>query len=795
MQHLWSQMKQQAQHLLVELRAWTWRRWLSIGVGFLAIPVVGGGLLYAIVAFGWLGPLPDRSALAGIQNYQASEIYAADGSLLGKYFLENRSEVAYADLPPHLLQALVATEDARFYEHGGVDLRAMARVAVKSILLQDASAGGGSTLSQQLAKNLYPRQSYALLSLPINKIREMIVAKRLEDIYSKEEILTMYLNTVPFGENVFGIGAASQRFFQKAPQDLLAEEAATLIGMLKATTAYNPRLNPERSRTRRNVVLGQMLAYGFLPAEVVDSLRAQPLTLHYRNQTTEAGTAAYFRQHAALEIKQWLADHPGPNGDSWNLYTDGLKIYTTIDPTLQAYAEAAVQKHMAALQETFDAHWQGRSIFEEDDPTLLRAMRQSDRYTRLRAAGRSDKEALATFDEPQTMPIWTWEGEQTREMTPRDSVRHYLRFLQAGLLAVEPTTGYIRAWVGGINHRQFKYDHVTAQRQVGSTFKPIIYSAALVNHLDPCEYYPNEQVVYEEYDNWSPGNADGRYEGYYSLSGGLTNSVNTVSAAVMMKVGVDNAWNFARRFGFQSDLPKAPSLVLGTADLSLLEMVGAYTTFANQGLRSLPVYVTKIEDSQGRTIIEWPVQPEQHRVMEATYCDMMTQMLQAVVNQGTGSRLRRVYGLDLDLGGKTGTTQDQTDGWFIGVNPKLVIGAWVGGEARKVRFRSLRLGQGANTALPIVGLTLQQVEQDRRYHDIRQATLPSPGSSAQASMDCPPYQERVGLGEELDELMFILKQRRAERVLRQNQGSNRSIFEQNRARREDIWDKILPGRR
>ncbi len=779
---------------LRKIRQWGWSQWLKVAGIALGSVMLGAGLLVAMIALEWLGPLPDQDELKGLRNHKASEIYAADGKLLGTYFLENRTEVALSEVAPTLIEALVATEDVRFYQHRGVDGRSLARVAVKSVLLQHASAGGGSTLSQQLAKNLFPRRSYAIFSLPINKIREMMIARRLENTYEKDKILELYLNTVPFGGNLYGIGAASKRFFQRSPAQLTVEQGAVLVGMLKATTTYNPARNPDRSLQRRNVVLDQWGHFTSLPHPQLDSLKSLPLGLNYRNQTEEVGLAPYFRQQAAQSLRKWFQEHPGPDNKPYNLYTDGLKIYTTIDRRMQYYAEEAVAKHMKSLQTAFDKHWKGRSILEDNDPTLLRGIRQSERYQGLRAAGLSDEDALIAFDQPEVMSYWSWEGTGEKEMTPRDSVRHHLSFLQAGFLAVEPKTGYVRAWVGGIHHPQFKYDHVTSQRQVGSTFKPIVYAAAIANGMDPCEYFPNEKVVYSDYENWAPGNADGKYEGYYSLAGGLTNSVNTVSAAVMMKVGVEKAWNFAQQFGFTSEIPKSPSMVLGTADLTLQEMVGAYTAFANRGVRSLPIYITKIEDAHGNVIVEWPEQPATHRVMDATQADMVAHMLQSVVQQGTASRLRRTYGLTMDLGGKTGTSQDQADGWFIGISPNLVVGAWVGGEARNIRFRSLGLGQGANTALPICGLFLHKVQRDPRYKSIATATFPSPGISALQSMDCALYQERLPSENGLDELFMILKERRIERALRNEENAENPDFQENKQRRKDIWDKLIPRR-
>ncbi|GAB4404990.1 MAG: transglycosylase domain-containing protein [Bacteroidia bacterium] len=740
------------------------RLWVVSGV-LVGLLVVLPLAFVLAVAWGAFGPIPDTRELAHIRHYTASEVYSADSVLLGRYYVENRSNVDLADISPALIDALVATEDARFYTHSGVDTRSMVRVAFKSILMGDEQSGGGSTLSQQLAKNLYPRKSNRWYYLPAAKVREILIARRLEQVYDKPALLNLYLNTVPFGENVFGIAAATARFFGTTPRQIRLEEAAVLVGMLKATTLYNPRRYPDRARERRNVVLAQMVRYDRLDRATADSLQQLPLDLsRYRNITPADGLAPYFRQQLAEELKGWLAAHPGPDGRPYNLYTDGLKIYTTIDARLQRYAEEAVQTHMRSLQRTFDQHWKGRKLWSEKDPGLQRALRQSDRYRSLAAQGRSEAEIMEVMRTPVPMKVWTWEGEVSRDMSPLDSVIHYLSFLQAGFVAMEPRTGYVRAWVGGVNFRQFKYDHVMAQRQVGSTFKPIVYAAALAKGVEPCTYFSNQQVVYPDYKNWSPGNADGQYGGYYSLRGGLTRSVNTVSAALMMQIGVEYASDYAERFGFISPLPHDPSLVLGTADLTLLEMVGAYSAFANRGERAVPVYISRITDSEGREIVAYPVQPRRERVMEDYVADMMNQMLCAVVDSGTGRRLRSTYQLGGPLAGKTGTTQDQTDGWFIGFNPGLVAGAWVGGAERKVHFRTLALGQGAQTALPIYGEFMKRVYADRRYRRIRQADFELPGVSAMQALDCPMFTyEDPYAPKGLDDLMDRIRERQQQR--------------------------------
>lgn len=736
--------------------------------GIIILACIGLGIisflgLFAAVYFGAFGELPAGDQLANIRHNNSSEIYSSDGKMLGKYYIENRSNVAYENISPDLLKALVATEDARFYEHGGIDMKSMMRVAFKSILLRDKSAGGGSTISQQLAKNLFPREDYSILSLPVSKFKEMIIATRLENTYKKDEILALYLNTVPFGEKVYGVSVASQRFFNSSAKDISIENAAVLVGMLKATTAYNPRRNPIRSQKRRNVVLEQMQNYGYLKKAEADSLKEIPIKLDYNKHTLLEGPAPYFRQQVAEELKQYFKENPDPEGKTYNVYTDGLKIYTTIDSRLQRYAEESMASHLKDLQKTFEAHWKGRTIFKDSDPQIVKAMRQTNRYRNRKNAGQSEAEILEHFKTPTQVKLWTWEGVINKEMRPIDSIKFHQAFLQAGFMAMNPKNGFVKVWVGGINFQEFKYDHVTARRQVGSTFKPFVYAAALAKGMDPCEYIENQQVVYEDYENWAPGNADGKYEGYYSMQGGLTKSVNTVSAAVMNKVGVKDAHKFVNKFGFTSEIPKAPSMVLGTADLSLKEMLSAYTVFANRGLRTTPVLIKKVEDREGNIIVEFPDKPKQTRVLDSKTADMMNYMLRSVVKNGTGQRLGTRYGLTNQIGGKTGTTQDQTDGWFIGITPTLVAGAWVGGETRKVRFRSLSLGQGANTALPIYGKFMQRYY--KLYSKHRYVKFKDPSVASLRAMKCDMYRDRAP-GEGLEDFFLLLKQKRMERQVR-----------------------------
>ena len=715
-----------------------------IGAGLVLF--VGWILVVSLVAsvyFEAFEKLPQSEDLQQIDNAQASEIYAEGQVLIGKYYIENRTSLNLENISPNVVNALVATEDARFYKHGGVDYIGLVRVAIKTILLQKESSGGGSTISQQLVKNLYPRQRHGVLTLPVGKIKEMIVARRIEAMYSKDKILEMYLNTVPFGGNVFGIEAAAKRFFKKTAKELDTHEAALLIGMLKATTYYNPRLHADRAKKRRDVVLNQMAKYEYISKEEAEKYKALPVKLNYTRENHNEGLATYFREHLRLELVEWCKNHLTPDGRRYNLYTDGLKIHTTLNATMQELAEEAVTEQMTDLQNLFEEHWDGEMPWGDATDYVDAAVRHSDRYENLQAKGLSREEILKTFEEPRKMSIFHWEGNRDTTLTPLDSVKYYIRFLHAGFLAMEAKTGKIKAWVGGINHRYFKYDHITSKRQVGSTFKPIVYANALESGIPACEYIDNYQRTYElEPENWSPGNADEEYGGMYSLTGGLVNSINTVSAELIMQSGVDSVANLARAMGVKSEIPAVPSLALGVADLSLKEMVEVYGTFANLGKHIEPVYIECIEDRNGNLIasFEDSIAPADTLVFSEATAYQMQKMLQEVTRgRGTAVRLRYKYELGTDLAGKTGTTQDQTDGWFMGFTPDLVAGAWVGGADRRVRFRKLSLGQGASTALPIFGKFFQKVYATSEFKHLEKSYFKALPDTLQWAMDCEMF--------------------------------------------------------
>ena len=726
---------------------------LYLGIAGLALLLTIGWTalwLFVLAATqGWVGgPLPTAAELADVSNNNASEVYSADGELLGRYFLENRVSAEFGELPPVLLDALVATEDARFYEHSGVDFRAMLRVLFKTVLGGDDSAGGGSTLSQQLAKNLYPRRH----GLALSKLREMVIARRLERVYSKTEILNLYLNTVPFSQNIFGVKVAAQRFFGSEPAQLRVEEAAVLVGMLKATTAYNPLRNPERSRTRRNVVLAQMAKYDYLRPEDMDSLQALPLTLSYYQESNNDGLATYLRETLRGELDTWLKTQQKPDGSAYNLYTDGLRIETTLDAGMQAYAEEATYTHLRELQGVFLKHHKTTKAYGSDE-LVESEIRRSERYRRMRANGVEEAVIRAAFDRPVNMPLYDWESRNTvaREMSPRDSVRYYLSLLNAGFLVLDPDDGAVQAWVGGIAHEYFKYDHVRAKRQVGSTFKPIVYAAALEGGMAPCEYHYNRLVTYTDWDEWQPRNSDDDYTGVYSMQGGLMRSVNSVTVDVIMNTGIDSVAQLAKALGIESQVPAVPSIALGTPEISLEEMVRVYAAFANGGFRVSPYYLQRITDRKGNTLYERDEPEEEDPVLQSETTQILTHLLESVVDSGTARRLRYSYKLAGDLAGKTGTTQNQTDGWFTGYSPTLAFGAWVGAAQPAVRWNSLSLGQGANTALPVAGRFLQLLYADPDYRDYARATFePLPDTTA-AKLDCPPRLEDMpALVEELD---------------------------------------------
>lgn len=720
---------------------------LKVATFAMSLVIIMGLGFYYSVLYGAFGDIPSEDDLRNIQNAVATEVYAADGALLGKYYLENRTIVKFMEISPAVINALIATEDARFFRHEGIDTRSMFRVLVKSILLGDDSSGGGSTISQQLIKNLFPRQEHGMFTMPVNKTREAIIARRLEKIYNKNDVLTLYLNTVPFGEDVYGIDAAANRYFSKTPAKLEPEQAATLIGMLKAPTTYNPRRNPEKSLARRNVVLDQMAKYNYLSKSKAEELKKKPMGLNYNRESMSDGLAPHFREYLRAEMRNWCKTHLKPDGKNYNLYTDGLKIYTTLDSKMQSMAENSVAKNMSALQKTFYDHWKGSKPWGTNMEFVNQAKKQSERYQNLKKQGKTEAEIERIFKTPVPMKVFEWNkdkpGIAEKTMSPLDSVIYYQWFLNTGFMVMEANSGQIKAWVGSISHRYFQYDHTMATRQVGSTFKPIVYAAAIENGITPCTYFANELRTYSDYQNWTPQNSDGKYGGYYSMEGALTGSVNTVSVQIIMQTGVDKVVQTAKIAGITSPVPEMPSIALGAADISLQEMITAYSAFINKGYRVKPVYLTKITDRNGRILQAFPASGEKSRVISAETAGLMTKIMEAVVDSGTAQRIRWKYKINSAVAGKTGTTQSQTDGWFMGITPKYVAGAWVGGPNRLVRFNSISLGQGANTALPIWAEFFSQLYNSKDFKYLSyEGFTPLPDYLA-SQLECPPYVENL----------------------------------------------------
>lgn len=717
--------------------------------GLLSLGVCAGIVVFIFLVWsGVFGALPDKNHLKEIHHPIASEVYSADSVLLGRYYVQDRSPVKTEDIPKTLKQALVATEDVRFYNHHGVDVKSLFRVLIKTLLLQRESSGGGSTITQQLAKNLYPRKSYGILSLPINKVKEIIIAGRLEKVYTKDEILVLYLNTIPFADNTYGVKTAADRFFSTPVKNLTIDQSAMLVGMLKATHSYNPRLFPDRARDRRNLVISQMAKYNFITQDEGKILQAKPLALEYNNVGHNSGAAPYFRAYIKNELLRWCKENKKEDGTAYNLYTDGLKIYTTIDSRLQRYAETAMQKQMKSLQQKFASQMNKQKLNE----VATRKLRQLPQYKSLEETGLSEKEILAALKKPVKTKVYTWEGVKEVDMSFYDSIKHHTQFLQAGILALEPSSGEIKVWVGGIDHRFFQYDHVRpgTKRPVGSTLKPILYAAALEHGVGPCSYISARKTEYANMDDWTPENTNQEtYDRKYSMEGGLSGSVNTVSVKLLEKTGINNAISIARKMGITSELPAVPSLALGTPSISMIEMVGAYGALANDGVYVKPRYLLAITDQKGKALESVDGEEESSRALSKESAQMMVHMLKTVVSEGTGSSLRTRYGIQNDVAGKTGTTQLNVDGWFMAITPKLVIGSWVGADDPRLHFRSTALGQGGATALPITALFLQQVNRDETLKDISRAKFAPLSPQLLEELDCKTSKSNLNIFERI----------------------------------------------
>ena len=714
-------------------------------------------MLFLVWAF---ADIPSLEELENPDSKLATQVIAEGGEILTTFHIENRSFVSYDELSPYIVQAAVATEDRRFYRHSGIDIRALGRVMVKTLLGRDSSQGGGSTITQQLAKTLYPRNDVSsripgvsMVKMVWIKLKEWITAVKLERDYTKDEIMDMYLNAVFFGSSAYGIKAASQTFFAKEPSELTVEEAATLVGMVNKPTRYNPALNPDKSLNRRNFVIGRMQQAGYLSKAERDSIQQIPITLSYKVQDHNAGLGPYFRdmlrrymnaekpkkssyqyhEDFAADSTLWVDDplygwlnkNLKPDGSRYNLDKEGLRIYTTINYKMQKYAEEAMAEHLGkTLQKSFwgDLKYKKNKPFSNDvdqetiDRVMKQARRWSDRYRLRKKAGMSESEILKTFGEPVRMRLFSWDspGYIDTTITPDDSIRYYKSILRASFVAMEPVTGHVKAYVGGPDYRYFKYDNVRqGKRQVGSTVKPFLYTLAMQEGMSPCDQtvcVPQTFIVGD--DTWTPRSTDkdiwiGKT---VTLKWGLTHSSNNISAYLMKQFGPTAMAQMMKKMGIQSHIDEVPSLCVGPADLSLYEMVAAYNTYPSRGVYVSPVFVTRIEDKEGNVLGEFNSRKREAISEQTAY--LMENLMQGVINNGTGARLRSTYQLKGEIAGKTGTTNDNSDGWFIGYTPSSTAGVWVGGEDRQVHFQSLALGSGSNMALPIWGIWMKKCLRD-----------------------------------------------------------------------------------
>ena len=706
----------------------------------LFLGILGIGILFGGAALEWYGPMPDLQQLENPRTNLATQIISSDGVILGKYYLDdNRTPITYDELPQNMVQALIATEDERFYDHAGIDwkgtLRAFAYLGKR---------GGASTITQQLARQIFVGvRSRNKLKAVLQKAQEWVIAVQLEQRYTKNEILSLYLNKYDFGYQADGVRSAAKIFFNKTPQRLSIEESATLVGMLKNSSLYNPIRRPERVKERRNIVFQQMVRNELITEKEKDSLSQLPIRITYTPESHREGLATYFRAYLKAFMDNWIAKNPKPDGTKHSLYRDGLRIFTTIDSRMQAMGESAVEAHMKNLQKEFFRQNSKRANptapfldlrSGEIDTLMERTAYRTERWRKMKLAGIEESEILASFYEKVPMRVFSWQGERDTIMTPMDSIRYYKHFLRASLMSMEPQSGHVKTWVGGFNYKHFQYDQVKqGRRQIGSTFKPFLYATAIDQlKLSPCDSLPDalyciEPMKHGNIDAWCPKNSGDKYGRTRTLKNALANSVNTVSARIMDLVGPRPVINLARKMGITSNLPAVPSIALGTPDISLFEMVGAYSTFANQGIYVKPVVITRIEDKNGRALFE--VVPETQDVLSEEAAYVTVNLLQGVTKAGSGARLRHAglektsyvyekvitgypYVFENPIAGKTGTTQNQSDGWFMGMVPNLATGVWVGGEDRAVHFKDIAFGQGATMALPIWAVYMKQLYED-----------------------------------------------------------------------------------
>jgi penicillin-binding protein 1A len=697
--------------------------------------VIVFSLFFLSVLAGLFGHIESRNELINYENASASVVLSEEGDIIGKFFEENRTNISYEDIPSHLISALIATEDARFFEHGAIDFRSLLRVLVKTILFQKRESGGGSTITQQLAKNMYGRRNYGPLSVPVNKLKEIILAVRLEKVFSKEEIITLYLNTVSFGENIFGIEAASMRYFSKKTDLLNVGESAVLVGILKANTRYNPHLHPENAMVRRNVVLKQMQKYDLLSGRKADSLTKLPIVLNYNNLEL-AGPADYFLVRVKEEAKKLLGDISSLTGKKWDIEKDGLAITTTLNLTLQEYASRSFREHLSGMQKRLEAQY-GSS---EGRKSLL-AITEGE----LKRSGLKDRE-----NDSISLQVFSWKGNEIKKISVRDSLQEALTQLHAGLLALDPVTGAVKAWVGGIDFKTQPYDQILARRQLASVFKPVLYTAALEDGMDPCQYLDNDSVVLSGFQDYTPENYDHSYGGKYSLAGALAHSMNVPTFSLFLKIGFDKLDSMWRKMGFSFSLANTPSLALGTAEANILEIATAYSTFSNGGYRIEPFTITSIKDQDGNLIWENDSGSAKTRIISERSAILMSAMLQKAIREGTGSAMASIYGVSLPLAGKTGTSQNYADAWFTAFSPALTIVSRVGASTPQIHFNSGINGSGSTLAMPLVALTLRRIQQNKELSDQLFTPFPDLPPELLGALDCPDFREKSFIDKIID---------------------------------------------
>jgi penicillin-binding protein 1A len=736
--------------------------------------VLGGLTLFFLFAsWGLFGSMPSFEDLENPDSNLATEIIAADGATIGKFYNENRTPIKYADLPKHLVNALVATEDERFYEHSGIDGRGTMRAA-----LSLGTSGGASTLTQQLAKLLFHGEGSRFLPLRIiQKAKEWIIAIRLERQYTKNEIIAMYFNKADFVNTAVGIRSAAKVYFGKEPRNLTINESAMLVGMLKNPSLFNPVRRIEKVTARRNVVLGQMVKNNFLPENQKESLEKEPIVLHFQPESHTDGIGTYFREYLRDFMKNWVKENKKSDGTEYDMYKDGLKIYTTIDSRMQTYAEEAVQQHLPNLQAELATQQKENknapfvNISDAETKKLLdKAMRASERWREMSALDKSEDDIIRSFSIKTKMKVFTWKGERDTVMTPLDSIRYYKSFLQTGMMAMEPNTGHIKVWVGGINYKYFQYDHVgQGARQVGSTFKPFVYATAIEQlNMSPCDSIIDSPFMIHKgrhnvTEDWEPRNSDNEYRGMITLKKALAMSINTVSAKLIDKVGPEAVVDLTHKLGVDSDIPAQPAIALGAVEITVHDMVAAYSTFANEGVYIKPQFITRIEDKNGVVIYE--PSTESHDVLNKDIAFAVIKLLEGVTEGGSGARLRtqggghgynRVTGYPYvftnPIAGKTGTTQNQSDGWFMGMVPNLATGVWVGCEDRSARFKGITYGQGATAALPIWAIFMKKCYADETL-TVSKTDFERPANLS-IKVDCwaPPVQDTVPAEQDTQEI-------------------------------------------